>query len=190
MNLKHLGDALDHWKGSVIELIGDKKLRVVPMFTDHEPWPQPHLDTYAKLLRREPEDILKKGVRFSKNSRDAYFSNLGKEDLFLDPDTGIASEENAKEKHVKPSEIAILLEESGSRMLLIYQHRLLFRRDGFREKLNLLRSTVSPKDCPMFAYDSGTVSMVVISQSQKRIKEASERIHSCLGLVASARIIQ
>jgi len=38
MKLAHLGDALDHWKGSVIELIGGKNLRVVPMFTDSNPW--------------------------------------------------------------------------------------------------------------------------------------------------------
>jgi hypothetical protein len=189
MNLKHLGDALDHWKGSVIELIGDKKLRVVPMLTDQGQWKQEHFETYARLLHLKPEDVLKRDHLFSSQKRDDYFSDLGEHDLFLDPDKGIAPDKKAKKEHIKPSEIADLLKESRSRMLLIYQHSSR-KKDGFREKLNLLRSTVSPKDRPMFAYDSGAVSMVVISQSQKRIKEASDRIHSCLGLVASARIIQ
>lgn len=187
MNLKHLGDALDHWKGSVIELIGDKKLRVVPLFTDQQPWTQPHLDAYAKLLRRKPDEILKKDTPFSNSTRDAYFAIAGEDDLFLDPDTGVSPNTKRKKEHVMPTEIANLLSKSRSRMLLIYQHSSR-KKDGIRERLELLRGSL--KGCHMFAYDSGAVSMIVISLSRERIQEALTRVRSYLGPVAFARIIK
>jgi len=189
MNLKHLGDAFDHWKGSVIELIGGKTLRVLPMFTDQKKWKPRQLSTYARLLHRKPGDILKQKVTFSRKSRAGYFGNLGNEDLFLDPDTGILPDQNATKRHVKPSEIATLLEESGSRMLLIYQHSS-HEKDGFSEKLKLLRRSDGLDSCFMFAYDAGTVSMVILSRSKNRVKKASKRIRSWLGPVGPARIIQ
>ncbi len=191
MKLAHLGDAMDHWKGSLIELIGDKRLRVVPMFTDRDRWTQQHFETYARLLHRKPEDVLKKGKGnlFSSRTRHDYFCDLGKHDLFLDPDTGIASDKKAKKEHVSPSEIAGLLSESRSRVLLIYQHASR-KKDGLREKLKLLRSAEGLRGCNIFAYDSGAVSMVVISQNRQRSDEALARLKSWLGTVASTRIIK
>ena len=117
MNRAHLGDALDHWKGSVIELIGDKKLQVVPLLTDPDRWTQENLETYARLLRRKPEDVLKsgKGDLFSSSTRHRYFCDLGEHDLFLDSDTGIAPDEKAQKQHVRPSEIAGLISQSRCR---------------------------------------------------------------------------
>ena len=190
MKLAHLGDALDHWKGALIELLGDNRLRVVPMLTDRDRWTQQHFETYARLLHRKPVDILKKGKEdlFSSRTRHDYFCDLGEDDLFLDPDTGIASDEKAKKEHVSPSEIAGLLSEPRSRMLLIYQHASR-RKDGLREKLELLRSTQCLRGCHIFAYDSGAVSMVVISQNRERSDEALARLKCWLGPVASTRII-
>lgn len=164
MNLSHLGDALDHWKGSLIEVIGDKSLQVVPMITDRDRWTQENFGTYARLLHRNPEDILKKEKDdlFSNRTRHGYFCNLDEGDLFLDPDTGIARDEKVEKKHISFSEIAVLLSKSKSRMLLVYQHASR-NKDGVREKLQLLRKAEGLSACHMFAYDSGAVSMVMIS---------------------------
>ncbi len=154
MNLAHLGDALDHWKGSLIKVIGGRNLRIVPMITDRERWVQEHFETYARLLHRKSEDVLKKGKDdvFSSRTRSGYFCDLGEDDLFLDPDTGIAPDEKAHKKHIRPSEIADLLAESESRMLLIYQHASR-EQDGPKKKVELLRSTQGLRECGIFAYD-------------------------------------
>lgn len=193
MKLAHLGDALDHWKGSVIEVVGAKSLRVVPMLTDRDRWTQEDFETYARLLHRKPEGVLKKAKDdlFSNKTRCRYFCDLGKHDLFLDPDTGIAPDKKAHKQHIKPSEISRLLSESTSRMILIYQHASR-KKDGVSEKLRLLRSTPGLRGCDLFAYDSGAVSIVAISQNSKRTNKAIARLKSRLRLspVASKRIIR
>jgi len=191
MKLAHLGDALDHWKGSIIKIIGDRSLRVVPMLTDPDQWTQKYLETCARLLHRKPEDVLKKGKNdlFSNRTRDGYFCDLGEDDLFLDADTGIALDEKAQKEHISLSEIAALLSESRSRILLIYQHASR-DKDGPRRKLQLLRSTHGLSECSIFAYDSGGVSMVVISRNRKRTDRALARLKSLLGPVACKRIIE
>jgi hypothetical protein len=189
MKLTHLGDALDHWKGSLIELIGGESVRVVPMLTDRDRWTEQHIETYARLLHLKPENILKKeaGDLFSSKTRGTYFRDLGQHDLFLDPDTGIAPDK--KKEHVSPSEIAGLLSGSASRMLLIYQHASR-KKNGLREKLNLLRSTEGLTGCGIFAYDSGAVAMVVISRNRERNQEASARLKCWLGPIAAKRTVE
>jgi hypothetical protein len=189
MKLAHLGDALDHWKGSLIELIGGKNMRVVPMLTDHDGWTERQIKAYARLLHVKPEDVRKRDILFSSKTRHGYFCDLGEHDLFLDPDTGIAPDEKAKKEHIKLSEIADLIKESPPRMLLIYQHSSR-KKDGFGEKLKLLRSTERLKGCHIFAYDSGSVSMVVISQDCERAHEALARLKCWLGPIASTRIVE
>src|SRR5207245_9136426 len=98
MTLDHLGDALDHWKGSTIERTQAAlvDVHVVPMFTDlvqpGDPWNTETLSLYASLLRRPLETILLGDRRFDDFSRAAYFGDdrlVGDFDVFLDPDTGI-----------------------------------------------------------------------------------------------------
>lgn len=190
MNRAHLGDALDHWKGSVIEFIGEKELRVVPMITDRDKWTPEDFDTYARLLHRNTDEILKQGKDdlFSNRTRSSYFCGLGEHDLFLDPDTGVASSEKPEKEHISPSEIAGLLPGSSSRLLLIYQHASR-KVDGIKAKLKLLRNDNGLKGCGMFAYHSGTVSMVVICRNGERIAKILDRFKCWLGSVAHARII-
>jgi hypothetical protein len=188
MNLAHLGDALDHWKGSLIELIGGRNVRVVPMFTDDKPWTEQQIEAYARLLHLKPEDILKGDIVFSGKTRRDYFHDLGENDLFLDPDTGIAPDgERAKKGHIRLSEIASLLSGSPSRMLLIYQHASRNKR-GLIKKLNLLRGGLA--ECDIFAYDSGSVGMVFIFRNRERSHEALARLKHWLGPMASTRIIE
>ena len=190
MNLDHLGDALDYWKGSIINVIAGRGLRVVPMLTDRTRWTEEHFEAYARLLHRNPDNVLRKSNEdiFSSETRHSYFCNLGRHDLFLDPDTGIATDKKAKKEHISLSDIVALLRDSRSRMLLIYQHASR-DKDGLRKKLELLRSTYGLKECCMFAYDSGAVSMVVISQNRERTDKALARLKSWLG-PASSRIVE
>jgi len=189
MNLAHLGDALDHWKGSLIELIGGKDMRVVPMFTDDNPWAEQQIEVYARLLHLNPGDVLKKDLRFCASTRHDYFHDLGEHDLFLDPDTGVAPDDNgATEKHVLASEIAGLVAVAPSRLLLIYQHASR-DKEGLPKKLKSLHSTKGLNTCDIFAYDSGAVSVVVISQNRERAQGALARLQCWLGPIAATRII-
>jgi len=190
MNLDHLGDALDHWKGSLIELIGGKKLRVVPMFTGDKPWTEQQIEAYARLLHMRPEDVLKRGCCFSGKTRTSYFCDLGDHDLFLDPDTGVAPDDkNAKKEHIHTSEIADLLSAAPSRMLLIYQHASR-DKDGLRKKLTSLHSTEGLQGCDIFAYDSGSVSMLVISRDHERAHGALACLKCWLGPIAATRTVE
>ncbi|MGH6628181.1 MAG: hypothetical protein ACREB3_00445 [Burkholderiales bacterium] len=182
MNLKHLGDALDHWKGSVIELIGEKRLRVLPMLTDQDRWTSDHFNVYARLLRLKTQHILRRKVSFPGQTRSTYFSRLREYDLFVDPDTGIASDKKRKKEHISPAEIASLLPRSSSRLLLIYQQR--FQRKEMKETLKLVLSIDSLRELHRFAYDAGAVGMVFISRSRKRINGVLSRVRSLLGPVA------
>jgi len=190
LKIAHLRDALDHWKGSLIDVIGDEGLNVVPMLTDRNEWTQEHFETYARLLCRKPENVLKKerGDLFSNRTRHGYFCNMDEGDLFLDPDTGIAPDEKAEKEHINLSEIVSLLPAPSSRMLLIYQHASR-EKDGPRKKLQLLRDTQGLRECGIFAYDSGMVSMIGISRNRDRTDKASARLKIWLGPVASTRII-
>jgi len=155
--------------------------------TDRDDWTEQHVEASARLLRLHPRDVLKKDALFSSATRDAYFHDLREYDLFLDPDTGIA--DDRKNEHIRPSEIARLLSESASKVLLIYQHASR-KKNGFRERLNLLQSTEGLKGCEMFAYDSGSVAMVVISRDSTRLQQALARLKCWLGPTASARILK
>jgi len=186
MNLKHLGDALDHWKGSVISLFAGPELRIVPMLTDADSWTAGHFRVYARLLGRKTKDILKRGVPFSNITRHKYFSNLGERDLFLDPDTGVKNKPS--EKHITPADIARLLPPSCSRMLLVYQHASR-KKDGVKAKLQWLRSLEGFERLHVIAYDAGPVSMIFISRHRGRSDKVWTRLRSSLGPIASARLL-
>lgn len=189
MNLKHLGDAFDHWKGSVLKLIPSQNLQIVPMFTDRRKWSQRHRIAYANLLQRKQEDIWRPTKQFSNETRGHYFDNMGDSDLFLDPDTGIASGKRAKDSHLRVSEISSLLKKSKRRVLFIYQHSSR-KKDWLTRKLETLRSTTDLKGSSMFAYDSGPVSMIIISMSKTRVGEARRRLRHSLGPISRSRIVK
>jgi hypothetical protein len=185
MNLAHLGDALDHWKGSLIDIIGGEDVRVVPMFTDQSPWTEQQIESYARLLHLDPRHVLKKDVTFSAKTRHDYFRDTGEHDLFLDPDTGIA--QKPKKQHIGCSEIAGLLPKTTSRMLFVYQHASR-NKNGLKEKLHLLSKCLG--GCEMFAYDSGSVGMVVISRDSGRLQRTLAGLERWLGPIASQRIVK
>ena len=61
MNRDYLGDALDHWKGSVFEYLKREKLlrnfMVDPMATDDSKWDEDDSRLLAQLLRIEERQL-------------------------------------------------------------------------------------------------------------------------------------
>jgi len=161
MNLDHLGDALDHWKGSMIRFLRSrdsfKDLHVLPMITDPDPkrsWGKEGFGLYARLLDVSVEDILKPDIQFLPNEqRKEYFSLDSQCDLFIDPDTGIGNErpkkheEGQRENYILPSEIASLIPNGSNRLLLIYQHstndNMERRKTHLRNKVNAVKRFLS-----------------------------------------------
>ena len=137
MKLDFLGDAPDHWKGSLRLLLhssGLKKMYVVPMFTDRSSWNERHCETYARLLKLFKDDgsadtnLIYKGA-FSKDiARKDYFdeasTSAGACDvIFLDPNSGIRKEAPSgrrKYNYVLVSDFRQLLIAKGDRLLMIY----------------------------------------------------------------------
>ena len=62
MNLLYLGDALDHWKGSLLERLQHAKLltglAADAMASDAQDWTPPDWQLFSTLLRLTPSQIL------------------------------------------------------------------------------------------------------------------------------------
>ena len=174
MNIQHLGDAYDHWKGSVISILSSRKkigsnLVVVPMLTDFQLWKAKDLRTYRRLLNlREESTICHEHETFTNHQigRHNYFAGIpNKCDLFLDPDTGISTGNHLTEKHITINEISNLLNDGGNRdrVLMVYQHSTR-SRDRFPKIGSMLRRV------PYYPFKCGQVAMFFISLSKNRIK--------------------
>ena len=126
MNLQFLGDALDHWKGSVFESLQKSLLlcdfRVDAMASDSAGWRQHEYKLYAKLLRIEQHQVVPHKNILSVD-RNKYFNEITVMcDLFLDPDTGLAPN-RAGTEHVKPDEVLLIWESlKEGDFLVLYQH--------------------------------------------------------------------
>ncbi|MCJ7744334.1 MAG: hypothetical protein MUO99_07250, partial [Dehalococcoidales bacterium] len=91
MNAKHLGDALDHWKGSIIQRMEGllERIAVIPMITDDKPWDDKKIETYSRLLSVDRKLVMKvmEWNKTTRENRGDYFRNIHhRGDLFLDPD--------------------------------------------------------------------------------------------------------
>jgi hypothetical protein len=62
LNRKYLGDALDHWKGSLFEHLQAtgilRDFAVNPMASDLSDWQPRDFSLFAKLLRVKPNQIV------------------------------------------------------------------------------------------------------------------------------------
>src|ERR1700688_2197719 len=95
MNLRYLGDALDHWKGSLFEYLQNatllRELAVDAMAGDAEQWQLADWKLFANLLRVKEAQVVPH-TQLLAVDRAAYFKEIThRGDLFLDPDTGIAT---------------------------------------------------------------------------------------------------
>ncbi len=184
MNLKHLGDALDHWKGRMFELLGDAlhDLHVLPMFTDGDRWSEGEVRLYARLLGVSPEHILRPNEPFVAGRRGPYFSSLPLKpewDVFVDPDTGFASETSGDVRHIRAKELAELLLPASSRVVLLYQHASR-KRDHVNHGLQRITGAAPLRGCSAFAYDAGSVSMIFVSRRGERVLQLRDRLVTLL----------
>ncbi len=189
LNLRFLGDALDHWKGSLFEsLQAARALRnfaADPMASDLRLWKSEDFTVFANLLRLSPSQIIQHQVTLQQRAK--YFAEIShRGDIFLDPDTGIATG-RMKTTHVGPCEIGHLLDSPTDRLLVVYQHvrghRVSIRVDA------VLR--VLQKEIGRFSwtsYESGTVAMLFLSRTPERTEQVASHFKSILGRHSSGRV--
>lgn len=189
MNLKFLGDALDHWKGAMFaSLRGANALRnfaVDPMANDIGRWRDEDFSLFAGLLQIAPSQVIRHRARLE--HRAAYFgeiSHIG--DLFLDPDTGVATG-RVREGHVSPAEVGLLLDASADRLLVIYQHvRGMLVAHRVSGVMSTLEEVIGPfSGC---SYESGTVAMLFLTRMHERTELVAEHFDALLGRHATRRI--
>ncbi len=190
MNSKFLGDAFDHWKGALIVILSNKFLIrnvvVEPMITDSTPWSKENLETYRRLLKLGSTSIICHGNATFSGGREEYFHEIPQEgDVFLDPDTGIATG-NATRKHVKVLELEKLLGKSN-RVLMVYQHS---GRGSLHKRLLEIKDKVSngiPGVHCTF-YECGRVAMFFISLDKTRIHNIQKALQEYLRGTAKSRV--
>jgi hypothetical protein len=177
MKKEYLGDAYDHWKGSLISILIKKKaihhnLAVMPMLTER--WTANDLRVYGKLLNLSPSRI--------------HLNNIPiKCDLFIDPDIGIEPPSGPNKKHIKLDKIKVLLEHNN-RVLMVYQHtpRKIFREQICETLKRISRKIPKVHYC---VYECGQVAMIFISSRDERIEKIKKSLKSYLGRTdASGRI--
>src|SRR5262245_13189623 len=140
MNLHYLGDALDHWKGSIFEYLQKEKLLkdflVDPMPTDDSKWNSDDSRLFAQLLRIEERQLVRHTYSLSQH-RNRYFAEIPpRGDLFLDPDTGIKTGSVRRtECYLLPEELLEVMRAEDNRMIVVYQH---VRAKKTRERLEAI----------------------------------------------------
>jgi hypothetical protein len=191
MNLKFLGDAFDHWKGSLFDSLRAARVlhdfAVDPMASDVKSWKPEDFRLFARLLRITPAHLIPHRVPFQ--DRVGYFDEISHAgDLFLDPDTGVATGPVKEPDHyLYPSEIKQLLDASANRLLIIYQHvRARQVADRVDDVLRILRGQIGAFN--WCTYESGTVAMVFLARTRARTTLVARHFGRILGRHASGRI--
>lgn len=191
MNLDFLGDALDHWKGSLFESLMQAQVlqnfKADPMVSDPDRWREEDWELYSRLLRIEREQIVQHRVTL-RDGRAGYFRETSHHgDLFLDPDTGVATGRvREPQRYVSPSEVGQLLDSSTHRLLIVYQHVLGKVARRVDEVMKTLQCQIGG-----FAgcwYESGTVAMLFLARSPARTAQVEEHFATLLGRHAPRRI--
>lgn len=191
MNLRYLGDALDHWKGSLFEYLANvgvlREFAVDPMASDLLEWAEADYALFARLLRVNKSQIIRHKVRLSDRPR--YFAEIIHQgDLFLDPDTGIATSGGGKAgQYIRPREVVSLLMDVPGRLLAVYQH---VRAQKVMARVDTCIATVA-KDIENFgwcSYESGTVAMLFLSHQPDRTKDVGKALEGLLGRHAVQRV--
>jgi|WetSurSiteA1Bulk_404760.scaffolds.fasta_scaffold104489_1 hypothetical protein len=192
MNLQFLGDALDHWKGSVFAELQHSSLlndfRVDAMASDSENWEQIDYRLYARLLRVQQAQLVVHKNALS-GDRSNYFHEIPSiGDLFLDPDTGFKTGTvRTLSQYLKAAELHDLLKRNKDRVIAVYQHvRARRTRDRVEEVLRVLRNEGSRFFCT--SYESGTVALLFFASEPERIEAIREHFCALLHRHAESRI--
>lgn len=175
MNLLYLGDALGHWKGSLFEgLQSGELLRdflVDAMASDPDDWTVDHRLLYRKLLRITPGQLVEHKERLPID-RSAYLKEVPRNgDLFLDPDTGIATcKVSIPSQYLMVEEVHDLLDGDRGRILAVYQHVRAQKTPARLQKVVASLSLI-PKPFSCCSYESATVAMLLISRLDGRVRK-------------------
>jgi hypothetical protein len=192
MNLRYLGDALDFWKGSLVTRLQSsgiiKDLAVDPMASDPDDWREEDLLLLAELLQIDRQQLIAHPRTLS-TGRTAYFAELDHNgDLFLDPDTGVATGQvRNRANYVFPSELHDLIARHDQRVLMVYQH---IRAQRPRDRLKTIVASLSLPDCEIAccSYESGTAALLFLSRSAGRIDAIHDYFKNLLGRHSAGRI--
>ncbi len=192
MNLRYLGDALDHWKGSVFEMLQEeglvKGLQVDAMCSDKEPWKTDDVELYARLLRIKRAQLMQHRHDLCKD-RSKYFSEVSiTGDIFLDPDTGIKTGDvRHLEHYLTPNEFFDVMKQDKERLVIVYQHvRAQRTRQRVENVLAILNQRHVAFTCA--SYESGTVALLFFGAESRRVKRVHDYFANFLGTHAASRI--
>ncbi len=192
MNLKYLGDALDHWKGALFGKLQEsgllRRFAVDLMATDLEPWSADDRRLYCSLVHVENHQLVEHRADLAQ-ARHSYFDEIAHDgDLFLDPDTGVATGHVAvPTQYVFPGELRDLFIRAEDRVVTVYQH-IRARRPEQRiaEVLAAIRSSGSRFTCT--SYHSATVAMLFLAPQRVRIEAIADYFQGLLGAHSEQRI--
>jgi hypothetical protein len=192
MKLQFLGDALDHWKGSVFETLQQQGVLrdffVDPMASDAPAWKPADSKLFARLLRIEQRQLVSHGHDLC-NDRARYFAEIPPNgDLLLDPDTGIKTGTVKRiEQYLLPTELFEAMGRGENRIVVVYQH---VRAKKTRERIEKVIATLNAKDGQFCctSYESGTVAFLFLSRNGGRIGTVRDFFPQFLGAHASNRI--
>ncbi|MGD0827224.1 MAG: hypothetical protein ABSA09_03970 [Desulfobaccales bacterium] len=194
MKLEFLGDALDHWKGSVFEGLQSSNVlngfRVDAMISDIGNWAPEHLSLYAKLLRVKSHKIVEHKGTLDRNRKE-YFDEIPRSgDLFLDPDTGIMPCSGGDIRHLKHEELFSLMNYEGKRVVAVYQHgsHTMSLKSRVEDVLNMLRSVHPNCYCASYYSSSCNVTLLFFSFQRNHIESVNRYFHKLLGSHGDKRI--
>lgn len=192
MNLCYLGDAFDHWKGSLFESLQQAELlngfAVDPMATDSREWQTDDYELFARLLRIRRDQFVSHRCSLAAD-RVGYFQEIEHSgDLFLDPDIGVATS-NVRDisKYIRPGEVRSLLGYRPNRVIVVYQH---VRGQRTHDRIQTVVANLMPND-QAFAccsYESGTVAMLFFSRDFERVRDIHRHYEELLGRHADRRV--
>jgi hypothetical protein len=191
MNLKYVGDALDHWKGSLFDHLQKQGLlldfAVDPMATDLDQWIDGDFVLFARLLRINRQQII--DHQASLISRSEYFAEIThRGDLFLDPDTGIRTSGSPNpNKYVTPKELAVLLRTTPGRVVVVYQH-VRARKTAVRVDGCLCAIAKEIDAVGWCSYESSTVAMLFLCDEDARTLAIATAFRDFLGRHAEYRV--
>ena len=159
------------------------------MASDIELWKPEDFNLFARLLRVAPEQLI--SHRFPLHSRENYFSEISHPgDLFLDPDTGVATSRGVGAKaagYVTPIEISGLLLASRSRLLIVYQH---IRGQCVTDRVDAVLASIrkNVNHLSWCSYQSATVAMLFLALESTRTALVFEHFKGFFGRHAVGRI--
>jgi len=183
MKIDHLGDALDHWKGSILLQSSQwtKDLKAEPMITydpDKDHWNREEFMVYSRLLGLPLTHVLQH--EWKQSNRCEYFKETQRQvegDIFVDPSTGIEPN-NFDRNHIRVEELLGLMKQDN--LVLLYQHR---RQGGkLRQTIEQVVKQIHAvqKVCG-FTYEATSVAMLFLSRSPERLTPIREHLEKLLG---------